>query len=425
MTDIDNSIVVTGMGIVSPLGVTVETNWQRLIAGKSGIGANTRFDTTDYACKIAGLVPAKTEEPAGFDPLDFIDAKDLKKMDRFIHYAIAATDEALLQAGWMPEGEAEKARTAVVIASGIGGFPTITAGVKTVAERGPRRLSPFIVPAFLPNLAAGQISIRHGFCGPLGCPVTACAASAQAIGDGMRLILTGEADVAVCGGSDACVDPVSIGGFGAARALSTGYNDRPAEASRPFDKGHDGFVLSEGAATIVIERFSHARKRGAEPLAVLGGYGTSSDAYHITSGRPDGAGAAVAIENALAMAEVNADDIGYVNAHSTSTPVGDAAEIAAISASFPGRGKDLAVTSTKSAVGHLLGAAGATEAVYAIMALREGLVPPGLNIEDPIPEAGRFDLVPQRAKEKEINAVLSNAFGFGGVNASLVFRKVT
>ncbi len=425
MRSVDDPIVVTGLGVVSPLGVGVKTNWQRLVQGRSGIVANTRFDTADYACKIAGLVPSKAEDPQGFDPLDFIDAKDLRKMDLFIQYAIGATEEALDQADWKPESEEERARTAVIVATGVGGFPMITGGVKTVTERGPRRLSPFIIPAFLPNLAAGQISIRYGFTGPLGCPVTACAASAQAIGDGMRLIATGEADIAVCGGSDACVDPVSIGGFAAARALSTAYNDTPAKASRPFDRGHDGFVLSEGAASIVIERLSHARRRGAKPLAVLAGYGTSADAYHITSGRPDGSGAATAIRNALAMAEISADDIGYVNAHSTSTPVGDAAEIAAIRSIFPNRGKDLAVTSTKSAIGHLLGAAGSIEAVYSIMALREGVIPPGLNIEDPEPDADQFDLVPGKAKEKAISAVLSNAFGFGGVNAALIFERFT
>lgn len=425
MFDLDDPIVVTGMGVVSPLGVGVDINWQRLIAGKSGVVANTRFDTANHACKIAGLVPSRSDDPEGFDPLAFIDSKDLKKMDLFIHYAIGASEEALTQACWKPDSETDRARTAVVIGTGVGGFPMITEGVKTVAERGPRRLSPFIIPAFLPNLAAGQISIRHGFCGPLGCPVTACAASAQAIGDGMRLISTGEADVAVCGGSDACVDPVAVGGFGAARALSTSYNDRPEKASRPFDKGHDGFVLSEGAATIVIERLAHARKRGAEPLAILAGYGTSADAYHITSGRPDGSGAAVAIRNAMEMAELTTDAIGYVNAHSTSTPVGDAAEIAAIRSVFPTRGKDLAVTSTKSAVGHLLGAAGAIEAIYSILALRTGIIPPGLNIYDPEPEANVFDLVAARAKEKKISAVLSNAFGFGGVNASLILRKAS
>ncbi|MCL6708291.1 beta-ketoacyl-ACP synthase II [Pseudomonas sp. R2.Fl] len=419
----DDPIVITGMGAVSPLGVGVAVNWQRLIEGRSGIVVNDRFDVTDYACKVAGLVPPKTRDAHGFDPLDVMEQKDLKKTDLFIQYAMAATEEALGQAGWKPEDADERARTAVVIATGVGGFPAITAAVETVRERGPRRLSPFVVPSFLPNLAAGHVSIRYGFEGPIGCPVTACAASAQAVGDGMRMILAGEADVAVCGGTDACVDPVSIGGFGAARALSTDYNDRPAEASRPFDAGHDGFVLSEGAATVVIERLSHARARGARPLAVVAGYGTTADAYHLTAGRPDGAGAARAMRLALAMAGLGPEAIDYINAHSTSTPVGDAAEMAAIRGVFPGRGKDLAVTSTKSATGHLLGAAGALEAVYSVMALRDGMVPPGLNLHDPVPEAAVFDLVPLTARRKDLTWVLSNGFGFGGVNASLVFGK--
>ncbi|WP_345900603.1 beta-ketoacyl-ACP synthase II, partial [Martelella sp. UBA3392] len=329
----------------------------------------------------------------------------------------------LRQAGWAPEDEAARSRTGVVIATGVGGFPAITDAVKTVEARGPRRLSPFTVPSFLPNLAAGHVAIRYGFHGPSGCPVTACAASAQAIGDGMRMIAFNEADVVVCGGTDACVDPVSIGGFGAARALSTHYNDDPAAASRPFDKGHDGFVLSEGAATVVIERLSHARARGAEPLAVVAGYGTSTDAHHLTAGHPEGRYAAAAMRSALAMAKLDAAEIDYINAHSTSTPVGDAAEIAAIGSVFPERGKDLAVTSTKSATGHLLGAAGAIEAVFSVMALRYGIIPPGLNIHDPEAAADRYDLAPLAAKEKPIRHVLSNGFGFGGVNAALVFSK--
>lgn len=421
----EDPIVVTGMGAVSPLGVGVETNWQRLIAGESGIVKNTRFDVADQKCKIAGLVPSKTDHPAGFDPSEHLSVTEIRKTDLFIHYSIAATEEALTQADWKPTDAIEKSRTAVIIATGVGGFPAITNAVKTVAERGLRRLSPFIIPSFLPNLAAGQISIRYGFDGPIGCPVTACAASAQAIGDGMRMIKNGEADIAVCGGADACIDPVAVGGFGAARALSTRYNDAPGTASRPFDRGHDGFVLSEGAATVVIERLSHALERDAKPIAVLAGYGTTADAYHITAGRPDGSAAASAMQIALSMAGIQPGKIDYVNAHSTSTPVGDAAEIAALCATFPGRGKDLPVTSTKSATGHLLGAAGALEAVYSIRALQNNIIPPGLNIDDPEPDADRFDLVPNVAKEHELQYVLSNGFGFGGVNASLVFARAS
>ncbi len=422
----EDPIVVTGMGAVSPLGVGVDVNWSRLIEGRSGIVFNDRFDVTEYGCKIAGLVPTKRVDPEGFDPLDHVGAKDLKKVDLFIQYALAATDEALRAARWAPDEKDDcegRARTAVVIATGVGGIPAVTRAVHTIANKGPRRLSPFVVPSFLPNLAAGHVSIRHGFTGPIGAPVTACAASAQAIGDGLRLILSGEADVAVCGGADACVDPVAIGGFGAARALSTGFNDTPERASRPFDQAHDGFVLSEGAATLVLERLSHARRRGAEPLAMVLGYGTSADAYHITSGSPDGAGAQEAMRAALRMAKIEPEAIDYVNAHSTSTPVGDQAELAALGAVFAARSKDLAVTSTKSATGHLLGAAGAIEAVFSVMALRSGLTPPGLNIDNPLASAARYELAQNGALERPVTHVLSNGFGFGGVNASLVFGQ--
>lgn len=417
-------IVVTGMGVVSPLGIGVETNWRNLIRGQSGIVFNTRFDVRDFSCKIAGLVPSREDDRDGFDPLNYLESKDLKKTDLFIQYALAATQEALQQANWAPETEAEKQATATIIATGVGGFLSMMQAADTLKEKGPRRLSPFVVPSFLANLAAGQVSIRHGFKGPIGTPVTACAASLQALGDGMRLIRSGEAEIAVCGGSDACVHPVAIGGFAAARALSTGYNDRPAEASRPFDKGHDGFVLSEGAATIVIETLSHALRRGAKPVAQLSGYGTSADAYHVTAGSPDGAGARMAMQRALNMAKLGYAEIDYINAHSTSTPVGDAAEIAAIKAVFPERGKNLAVTSTKSATGHLLGAAGAVEAIYSVMALNEGIVPPSLNISEPEPDANCFDLAPNEAKKKTLNHVLTNGFGFGGVNASLVLSRL-
>jgi 3-oxoacyl-[acyl-carrier-protein] synthase II len=296
--------------------------------------------------------------------------------------------------------------------------------VQTIMTKGPRRLSPFTVPSFLANLAAGWISIKYGFKGPIGAPVTACAASAQAIGDAMRLIRTGEAEVMVCGGAEGSVDPISIGGFAASRALDTSHNDTPAEASRPFDKGHSGFVLSEGAAVVVLERLSHAKARGATPLAIAAGYGTSADAYHLTSGSPDGAGAQVAMGQAIRMAGLTPDDIGYVNAHATSTEVGDSAEINGIRNLFGDRGQTLAVSSTKSATGHMLGAAGAIEAVISILALRHQILPPTLNLHDPEEVAKQFDLVPLKAKAKALKHVLSNSFGFGGVNASLVFSAL-
>lgn len=422
MTDLD-PIVITGMGAVSPLGAGVAANWAALTAGKSGVVINDRFDTTNFACKIAGLVPPKGA-PNGFDPEAVIDLKELKKMGVFIQYALGATAEALAQAGWAPSTPEEKASTATIIGSGVGGSPVMHDAVETILTKGPRRLSPFTVPSFLANMAAGWISIQYGFTGPLGAPVTACAASAQAIGDGMRLIRSGEAEVVVCGGAEGSVDPISIGGFAASRALATTFNDRPTEASRPFDKGHAGFVLSEGAAVVVIERLSHARARGATPLAIAAGYGTSADAYHLTAGAPDGAGAQVAMRGAIRTAGLSPADIGYVNAHATSTEVGDNAEINGIAAVFGQRGDTLAVTSTKSATGHMLGAAGAIEAVYSVLALRNQMVPPGLNLSDPEEGASQFDLVPNVARPKALKHVLSNSFGFGGVNAALVFSAI-
>ncbi len=422
MTDTD-PIVITGMGVVSPLGVGVAANWQALMAGKSGISPNTRFDVTDFAAKIAGLVPGK-DAPNGFDPTKFVDPKDIKKMDLFIQYGLAAAQEAIEQSGWAADTPEKQAATGTIIGSGVGGSPVMAEAAKTIIERGPRRLSPFTVPSFLANLAAGWISIKYGFKGPIGAPVTACAASAQAIGDAMRLIRTGEAEVMICGGAEGSVDPVSIGGFAASRALDTSHNDAPETASRPFDKGHSGFVLSEGAAVVVIERLSHALARGATPLAIAAGYGTSADAYHLTSGSPDGAGAQVAMRQAIRMAGVTPDDIGYVNAHATSTEVGDNAEINGIHAVFGDRGQTLAVSSTKSATGHMLGAAGAIEAVFSVLALRDQMLPPTLNLDDPEPVAAQFDLVAKVAKPKALRHVLSNSFGFGGVNASLVFSAV-
>jgi 3-oxoacyl-[acyl-carrier-protein] synthase II len=416
-------IVVTGMGVVSPLGVGAGVNWERLTAGRSGIVANTRFDVSAFSSRIAGLVPDKTNDPHGFDPLDFMDPKDIKKTDYFIRYGLGAAAEAIEQSGWKPETEEDRQATAVIIGTGVGGSPIMADTAITIHTRGPRKVSPFTLPSFLANLAAGWISIRYGFKGPLGTPVTACAASSQAIGDGMRLIVTGEAKVAVVGGAEGSIDILSIGGFGAARALSTGYNDNPSAASRPFDKDRDGFVPAEGSAILVIERLSHAQARGATPLAIVAGYGTSGDAYHLTSGDPTGAGAQAAMNKALMMAGLSPGDIDYINAHATSTEVGDAAEITAIAAAFANRGKDLAISSTKSATGHLLGAAGAIEALFSILAVRTGVLPPTLNLDEP--DVGeQFDLVPKAAKKKAVRHALSNSFGFGGVNASLVFSAV-
>lgn len=416
-------IVVTGLGAVTPLASGVEASWRRLLAGESGIRVNDRFDTEGWKCRIAGLVPPRTEASDGFDPEEAMTPQDLRKTDLFIHYAMQAATEALQQAGWHPEDAHGRARTATLIATGVGGIPAITGAVETIRTAGARRLSPFVVPSFLPNLAAGQISIRFGFNGPSGAPVTACAASAQAIGDAMRLIRSGEADIALCGGAEACVDPVAIGGFTAARALAFGFNDAPAAASRPFDEGHEGFVLSEGAAMLVIERLSHAQARGATPLAVLAGYGTTTDAHHVTAGWSDGREAARAMQMALDMAGVAPEQIGYVNAHATSTPVGDAAELAALNKVFGPNGGGVPVSSTKSATGHMLGAAGAIEAVFSILALRDQILPAGLNLGTPMTEAQGFDLIRGASRPSALTHVLSNAFGFGGVNAALVFSR--
>ncbi len=414
-------IVVTGLGAVSPLGIGVVANWQKLLSGQSGIRSNTRFDTQDWKCRIAGQVLFRTEDLEGFDPEQAMDAKDVRRTDLFIQYAMAAATEALEQARWHPTTHQERSRTATVVGTGVGGIPSISAAYDVIRSSGARRLSPFVVPSFLPNLAAGQISIRFGFNGPSSAPVTACAASAQAIGDAMRLIRSGEADVAICGGAEGCVDPIAIGGFTAAKALSCKFNDEPEKASRPFDADHDGFVLSEGAAMLVIEGLSHAEARGARPLAVLSGYGTTTDAHHVTAGWPDGREAARAMHLALAMSGLEPHEISYVNAHATSTPVGDAAELAALEKIFGPRAGGVPVGSTKSATGHMLGAAGAIEAIFSVLAIQDQVLPPSLNIHQPMQEAVGFNLISDGSRPATVRHVVSNAFGFGGVNAALVF----
>ncbi|ASY63215.1 3-oxoacyl-[acyl-carrier-protein] synthase, KASII [Sinorhizobium sojae CCBAU 05684] len=379
----------------------------------------------DLPAKIGGTVPSLEQDPeAGFDPITVFAPKDQRKVDRFILFALAAAEEALAQSGWKPVSEADRVRTATIIASGIGGFPAITEAVRTVDQRGVRRLSPFTVPSFLVNLAAGQISIRYGFKGPIGAPVTACAAGIQAIGDAARLIRANEADIAVCGGTEACMNVVSLGGFAAARSLSTGFNDTPDQASRPFDMLRDGFVMGEGSGILVIEALSHALARGAKPLAELVGYGTTADAHHVTSGPEDGDGARRAMEIAIAQAGISPREIRHLNAHATSTPVGDLAEIAAIKRVF-GAESSVAVSGTKSATGHLLGAAGGLEAIFTILALRDQTAPPTLNLSAPDPAGDAIDFVADQARPTEMDYAISNGFGFGGVNASAVFRRWT
>jgi len=418
-------IVVTGLGAVTPLAAGVEASWARLLAGRSGISRLPDEVVADLSAKVGGAVPSRQDDPeAGFDPDTVLAPKDQHKVDRFILFALAAAEEALAQADWKPGAEAGRLRTATIIASGIGGFPAITEAVRTVDTRGVRRLSPFTIPSFLVNLAAGHVSIRHGFKGPLGAPVTACAAGIQAIGDAARLIRAGEADIAVCGGAEACMNIVSLGGFAAARSLSAGFNDRPAEASRPFDTARDGFVMGEGAGLLVIEELGHALARGAKPLAELVGYGTTADAHHVTSGPEDGNGARRAMEIAIAQARISPREIRHLNAHATSTPIGDLGEIAAIRTLFGSDG-EIAVSATKSATGHLLGAAGGLGAIFAILALRDQVAPPTLNLDSPDPAGNGIDFVSNAARPMAMDYAIANGFGFGGVNASALFRRWT
>ncbi|MCK1554731.1 beta-ketoacyl-ACP synthase II [Bradyrhizobium sp. 177] len=414
-------IVVTGMGAVSPLGCGVELSWRRLLAGQSGLRPLPEWSQA-LPARIAGLVPDKADEAEGrFDPAQAAAPKDQRKMDRFILFALLATAEAVAQAGWTPQDAAAQERTATIIASGVGGFPAMAEAVRITEQRGPRRLSPFTIPSFLANLAAGHVSIKYGYKGALGTPVTACAAGVQAIGDAARMIRAGETDVAICGGAEACIDIVSLGGFAAARALSSGFND--ARASRPFDRDRDGFVMGEGAGILVIEELEHALARGATPIAEIVGYGTTADAYHMTSGPPDGDGARRAMEIALRQAELAPADLQHLNAHATSTPAGDESELGAIAALF-GRHRGIAVSATKSATGHLLGAAGGLEAVFTVLALRDQIAPPTLNLENPDPAAGGIDIVAGVARPMPMQHAISNGFGFGGVNASVIFRRM-
>ncbi|WP_192558651.1 beta-ketoacyl-ACP synthase II [Pseudomonas allokribbensis] len=416
-------IVVTGMGLVSPLGSGVEVVWQRLLAGRSGLRQLPEAVIADLPARVGGVVPTMEEDAeAGFDPDRATPPKEQKKMDRFILFAMEAARQALEQAGWQPSDANAQERTATIIGSGVGGFGAIADAVRTTDSRGPRRLSPFTIPSFLVNLAAGHVSIQHGLKGPIGAPVTACAAGVQAIGDAARLIRAGEADIAVCGGAEASIDRVSLAGFAAARALSSGYNETPERASRPFDSGRDGFVMGEGAGLLVIESLDHALARGARPLAELVGYGTSADAYHLTAGPEDGSGARRAMTLALAQAGIAPDQVQHLNAHATSTPVGDLGELAAIKSVFGTQNK-IAVTSTKSATGHLLGAAGGLEAIFTLLAIRDQVVPPTLNLDNPDPASEGVDIVHGQARSMPIEYALSNGFGFGGVNASVLFKR--
>lgn len=418
-------VVVTGMGMVSPLGVGVGRNWAALTAGKSGISKITRFDVSDISSQIAGLVPYHSEGVVdGFNPDDTLAPKEQKKVDTFILYGMAAADEAIKDSGWQPQDEESLERTGVMIGSGIGGLQSIYETSQTLIEKGPRRVSPFSIPAMLINLASGQISIKYGFKGPNHSVVTACATGTHAIGDAARLIAFGDAEVMVAGGAEAAVNRLGVASFAACRALSTGYNDNPSAASRPFDEGRDGFVIGEGAGVVVLEEYEHAKKRGAKIYAEVIGYGLSGDAYHITSPREDGDGGYRAMKAALARAGVSTADIDYINAHGTSTPLGDGIECGAVKRLFGADIETIMMSSTKSAIGHLLGAAGAVEAIYSIKAIETGVIPPTLNLETVSESCQGVDLVPKVAKQKKVRTALSNSFGFGGTNASVILRAV-
>ena len=422
-------VVVTGMGLVTPLGVGVDFVWQKLTAGQSGIGAITTFDTTDYPTKIAGHVPQISSDKGatadgGFCVDDWVDGKDLKKMDTFITYGISAADQALADAGWHPETETQQNRTGVVMGSGMGGYNVIEKGIDTLQSRGARRVSPFYVPASLINLISGHISMKHQLRGPNHALTTACATGTHAIGDASRMIQFGDADVMVAGGAESVITPMGIAGFNAARALSTSYNDTPETASRPWDTGRDGFVMGEGAGAVVLEDYDHAKSRGAKIYGEIVGYGMSGDAYHLTAPAEDGNGGYRAMQSALSNAGVGASDLDYINAHGTSTPTGDMIELRAIAKLLGSDTDTVAISSTKSSVGHLLGAAGAIEAVFSLKAMQTGIIPPTLNLHNPDEGVGAINLVPLTAQEKTVDVALSNSFGFGGTNASLVFKKV-
>ena len=415
-------VVVTGMGIACPLGIGVSHVWRRLLAGQSGISAIQSFDTTELSAKIAGQVPPGTRAEGGLDISEWVPVKDQKKMDRFIHLAMVAATEAVEHSGWAPDSEEAQCATGVMIGSGIGGLHSIYEASVLVSQGRARRLSPFFIPSALINLASGHVSIKYGFKGPNHSVVTACATGVHAIGDAARLIMMGDAEVMVAGGAESAVNPLGIAGFCASRALSTAFNDRPQLASRPWDRDRDGFVMGEGAGVVVLEEREHAMARDATIYAEVAGYGMSGDAHHITAPADGHEGALRAMKAALKNGSVAPSDIHYVNAHGTSTPMGDDLELEAAERLFGDSARHVAMSSTKSATGHLLGAAGAIEAIFSIMAIRDGVAPPTLNLHNPS-RASSIDRVAREAQERRIEVALSNSFGFGGTNASILFRR--
>ncbi len=415
-------VVVTGMGIACPLGLGVENVWKRLTAGESGLGIIESFDVSQLTAKIAGQVPVGTKAEGKLDLNEWIPVKDLKKMDRFIQLALVAAEEAVEDSGWKPEDDADRCRTGVMIGSGIGGLPTIYEASVLIKDGKTRRISPFFIPSALINLASGHVSIKYGFKGPNHSVVTACATGVHALGDAARLIALGDAEVMVAGGAEAAVSEIGMAGFCASRALSTAFNDAPTKGSRPWDKDRDGFVMGEGAGVLVLEEYEHAKKRGAKIYAEVVGYGMSGDAHHITAPSEDGDGAFRSMRAALRSAGVTPDQVQYVNAHGTSTPMGDDLELGAVERLWGDAAKGLAMSSTKSAIGHLLGAAGAVEGIFSVLAIRDGIAPPTLNLEAPSRESP-INRVAKVAQERKIEVALSNSFGFGGTNASIVFKR--
>jgi 3-oxoacyl-[acyl-carrier-protein] synthase II len=415
--------VVTGLGLVTPLGVGIKKNWDGITGSKSGIGAIQAFDVSDLPSKIAGQVPRGDTADGRFNADDYMSPKDQRRVDDFIVYAMGAAIQAVEDAGWTPDDEEELERTGVMIGSGIGGLNTIYEGSTLINERGPRKVGPFFIPSALINLASGYVSIHYGFKGPNHAVVTACSTGAHAIGDAARMIMLDDADVMVAGGTEAAIGRIGLAGFSAARALSTNYNDTPERASRPYDKGRDGFVMGEGAGIVVLEELEHAKARGAKIYAEVIGYGMSGDAHHVTAPAEDGNGGFRSMRAALKRAELNPEDIDYVNAHGTSTPLGDEIELGAVKRLFGDHAYKFAMSSTKSAIGHLLGAAGSVEAIYSILAIQNNVLPPTLNLDDPS-DSCDINLVPHEAQERPVHRVLSNSFGFGGTNASLIFSEL-
>ena len=416
-------VVVTGLGMVTPLGCGVEHTWQRLIAGQSGVTRVERFDVSDLPARIAGQIPRGDGSSGSYNPDQWMEPKEQRKVDEFIVFAMCAAKQALDDAAWKPQTYDDQIVTGVMMGAGIGGAGGIADTGVVLKERGPRRVSPFFVPGRIINLASGYVSIEHGLKGPNHAVVTACSTGSHAIGDAGRLIALGDADVMVAGGTESPINRVSMAGFAAARALSTGFNDTPERASRPYDRDRDGFVMAEGAGAVVLEEYGHAKQRGARIYAELIGYGLSGDAYHITAPAPDGDGAFRCMKAALKRAGVLPGEVDYINAHGTSTPLGDEIELGAVQRLIGNAAAGLSMSSTKSSIGHLLGAAGAVEAIFSILAIRDQVAPPTINLDNPSVETP-IDLVPHQAKKRPISVALSNSFGFGGTNASLVFRKV-